>query len=187
MSPKCVLPFPRGQTASDSGLVASLDDDSFSGLEGRIFEAVDSVHSTGQTILLRAVKNDSGAAITVARKFCMFALTSDYDFGRRVSGYVDTAGLPCKPMDDAYTVGFSIPDDDIFWVVERGPCSVVAEASSVNLAAGAVVASDASGLVNGTPCDHDAEYAAGSINAASTTESATLVVQIEAGLHQTGT
>jgi len=179
------LPFPRGSTASDAGLV-SLDDSTFSELEGKIFEVPDTVHGTGQPILLRAVKNDSGAAITVARKFMRFALAA-LDFGRRVAGFVNAAGAVCKPLDDAYTVGFSIPDDDIFYVVEAGKCNVLTEASAVALDAGSVVASDASGFVNGAPCAQASEYAAGKIGPAAYATATAVVVEVQAGLRQIGT
>jgi len=186
MSPKNALPFPRGGTASDWGQV-TLDDTTYDHLEGKIFEVPDTVHGTGQLVKLRAVKNDSGSAITVARAFMGFSKTSAHDFGRRCNGTA-AAGAPCKPMDDAYTVGQSIPDDDIFFVVEEGPCYVKTEASAVALTGtGNVVASDASGLVNGTPCAQATEYAAGTIDAAAITVDTDIVVRIEAGLHRIGT
>lgn len=179
------LPFPRGQTASDSGLV-DLDDSTFSDLEGKIFEVPDTEHGTGEAILLRAVKNDSGSDITVARKFMRFAINA-LDFGRRVAGVVNAAGAVCKPVDDAYAVGFVILDDDIFYVVERGKCGVLTESSAVALDAGAVVASDSSGFVNGTPCAQATEYAAGKIGPAAYATATEVVVDVQAGLGQIGT
>lgn len=185
MTPQNALPFPRG-TTFQQGLSMSPGDQTFKDMEGKIFFHHDSVHKTGQMIKLRCVKNDTGAAITVKRGFMMFSTTDAYDFGNRVTSYA-TAGAVCKPLDDAYTVGFSIPDDDLFWLVEEGPCGVLTEASAISLSAGNVVASDASGLVNGTPCAQASEYAAGSIGPAAVTISTEIVVYVTAGLSRIGT
>jgi hypothetical protein len=127
------------------------------------------------------VKNDSGAAITSARKFYKFATTDALDFGRRIADVNDSAGGVCKPMDDAYVVGTSIADDDLFYVVEAGPCYVNTEASSVSLSAGGAVVSDASGLVDGA-APAAGNYICGRIDADCTTTSTAVVIHVEAGL-----
>ncbi len=185
MSPDTALPFPRGGTMSDFGQVTG-SDTMWSHIEGRIYRVPDTVHNTGQEVLLRAVKNDSGGTLTVARKFMGFSLTSDYDFGRRCDGTAG-AGKVCKPMDDGYAVGLVIPDDDIFWVIEKGPATVKTEASAVNLAAGGAVASDSSGFINGATCAQATEYSAGTVNAATFATATDTVIQVEAGLKQIGT
>lgn len=179
------LPFPRGSTNSDAGLV-DLDDSSFSDLEGKIFEVPDTVHDTGQPILLRAVKNDSGSDITVARTFMGFSTSSPNDFGRRVSGLA-AAGAICKPMDDAYAVGFVIPDDDIFYVVERGPCDVNTVSSACDLAAGVGAASASSGLLKGTPCAQATEYCVGTLAEDQLVPSTATQILVSAGIKQIGT
>jgi len=186
MTPVLALPFPRG-TTFQQGLSLTPTDTSFQDLEGKIFESHDTVHGTGRMIKLRVVKNDTGAVITVARRFVTFSTTSAYDYGSRVSGF-SGAGNVCKPIDDKYAVGFEIPDDDLFYVVEEGPCNVLTEASAVALTGtGNVVASDASGYVNGTPCNQATEYAAGVIGPAATSTATAVVVNVEAGLHRIGT
>ncbi len=186
MSPRTALPFPRGGTAGDFGNEVTLSDTTFSHLEGRIYEVPDTKHGTGQNILLRAVKNDTGSAIVVARKFMGFSTTSDYDFGRRSSGFAG-AGAVCKPLDDAYAIAVSIPKWDVFYVIERGPADVQTETAGVDLPAGSVVASDASGLVNGTACAQATEYSAGAIGPAAAAVDTVISVQVDAGLKQIGT
>ena len=186
MSPDNALPFPRGGTMSDFGQVTPTDT-MYSHIEGRIYRVPDTVHGTGEVVYLRAVKNDSGADITSARVFTGLSTPSDYDFGRRCSGVVGSAGAVCKPMDDKYPVGTVIPDDDIFWVVEAGPCGVLTEVTAVNLAAGGAVASDASGFINGVTCAQATEFCVGNINAATVATATETVVQVEKGLKQIGT
>ena len=179
------LPFPRGSTLSDGELVG-LDDDSFSHLEGKLFEVPDTVHGTGQTIILRAVKNDSTADITVARTLMAFSTTTANDFGARVSGLAG-AGAVCKPMDDAYVVGFTIPDDDIFYVVERGPCDVNSNAGDVAIAAGMAMASAANGVLKSGTCAQATEYCVGTAMEAQTSSSTATQIYVSAGLDRLGT
>lgn len=186
MSPNHALPFPRGGTASDFGQITG-SDTMWSHLEGRVYKVPDTQHGTGQDVYLRAVKNDSASVLTVARKFCRWSLTSDYDFGRRVAGYVNSAGLSCKPIDDAYAAGLEIPAYDIFYVIEGGPCLVQTEATAVDLEAGDAVASDASGLINGDPCAQATEYAVGTVYSDCTTAGALVAIHVYKGLKQIGT
>lgn len=144
------LPFPRGQTMGDG--VLTLTDTYRKSLEGRIFTVPDTEHGTGMEIKLRVVKNDTGAAITAARNLCEFDGTDALDFGRRVTSFgnnLSGQGVVCKPLDDAYTVGQSIPDDDLFYVVEEGYCTIVTEGGAVSLPVGTAVAANATGTLDG--------------------------------------
>ncbi len=154
--PEKTLPFPRGDTRSYRGLV-SLDDDTFKDIEGRLYEVPDTVHGTGQSVILRVVKNDEGAAITLstAKKILReMAGAADptnataTDWGRRmVAG--TTAGAVAKPIDDYYAEvsGLAtIPDDDLYYVVEEGPCYAYSDsAQAPAIVAGQAVAQDADG------------------------------------------
>ncbi len=186
MTPMNALPFPRGGTASDFGQVTP-SDGMFNHLAGRIYEVPDTVHGTNEKVLLRVVVNDNASALTTARKFVKFSTTSDYDYGRLASGVVDSAGLECKPIDDAYADGLSIPAYDAYYVVECGICTCQTEATAVGLSAGDPVASDASGFVNGVKCAQATEFAVGNIDSASTTAADRVAVHINAGLHKIGT
>jgi hypothetical protein len=144
------LPFPRGKTMGDGQL--SLDDDTHKGLEGKVYQVPDTIHGTGQPVFLRVVKNDTGAAITIARKLCEFDGTDEYDFGRRITSFgnnISGHGVVCKPIDDAYTAGNTIPDDDLFYVVEAGYCDVVTESGAVSLPRGTAVTANSTGTIDG--------------------------------------
>ena len=143
------LPFPRGQVYSDNviTMTATLGQEH----EGRIYEVPDTVHNTGQKVKLRVVRNVTGAAITVARNGCEFAKTA-LGFGRKIAAFgaaLSGQGVVAKPLDDAYVVGTTIPANDLFYVVESGPCYVLTEGVVVNLPVGTAVAWDAAGRVNG--------------------------------------
>jgi len=172
------LPFPRASTYFQGGAVDTNKD--LTTVIGCVREVPDTVHGTGTKVKLRAVKNASGSAITIARKFYKFD-TGALDLGREIKGLNNVAGGLCKPMDDAYTVGNTIAAGDVFWVVESGYCYGVTEASSVNLAAGDAIASDASGLVNGAKAAAG-EYSPATITVASTTKAETVVLLVNDGL-----
>lgn len=121
------LPFPRGSTMSDFGTV-SIDTTNpewfYDNLCGRVYEAPDTVHNLpGRQVKLRVVRNHSGSAITVARKFMKYT-TANGETERYCAG-VATKGGYGKPLDDAYTVNASIPVNDLFYVVEQGPCDIL--------------------------------------------------------------
>ena len=163
------LPFPRGSTWGDRGRAGlTLSDTVPSTQEGMEYVVQDTVNGTLRPVTLIVLKNDTGSAITVAKKFLKFSSTSAKDLFRRCAGYNDSAGGIVVAMDDKYTAGITIPDDDLFYAVIEGPVQLTTEASSVNLAAGDSVASDASAYVNGAAAAAG-EFVAGVIDAASTT------------------
>jgi hypothetical protein len=150
-------------------------------LEGTIYEVPDTIHGLGGVVKLRCVRNDTGSAITVANDLCEMAAASAGDFGRKVDTFpCNTAGAICKPLDDAYTIT-SIPANDLFYVVEAGPCAVRVESSSVSLSGGNSLASDGSGRINGAVAAAG-EYVVGVADAACSTASAELVVHVTDGL-----
>lgn len=172
-----ILPFPRGKTACDG--VINPSPDMFLNLAGRIFQVTDTVHGTGQVVLLRCVQLTNN--ITAARKFMKFSTSSPLDFGRRVSGFNNAQGGPVKPLDDAYPVGATLLANDYVYVVEKGPCFVLTETSSVDLAAGAAVVSDNTGRVDGAaPATGDCIV--GRIDAGCNTTNTTVRIHVEAGL-----
>ena len=176
-STEFILPFERGKTYKD-GSSLTLAATTADHLLGTVYKVIDTVHSTGKPMYLRIVR--AAAAITSANAFYAFG-TGALDLGRELSGTVAGAGVICKPLDDAYTVGTVIAQYDLCYVVEEGPCNVVTEVSSVSLSQGDAVASDGSGLVNGAACAA-AEYPVGTIDQASTTAGATVVIHVNAGL-----
>ena len=109
----------------------------------------------------------------MARKFGQFDNTTAKSSASAIDTFPNvTAGGACAPIDDAYAVGASIPDDDLFYVVIYGYCSVLTSASVTNLTAGEAIASDNAGLIANTNggaaagefvvgvCDYAASYSA---------------------------
>lgn len=178
MDRKC-LPFPRGETISQNSKL-SMDATVFDNLVGQIFETEDTEHGTGTIVKLRVVR--AGAALTVARKFVDWG-TDALDFGNEVDDLAPTAGDPTKPLDDMLTVGATIVQYDLFYVVEAGPCSVLTGAVGVNLAAHAAVATDATGCVQAAAATAG-QSVVGTIDAATTDEDTEVVVWVTEGLNR---
>ena len=175
------LPFPRGKTYADG--VVTLDVttyDTAKHLEGTIHEVEDTVHGTGEKVFLRIVKNESGAAITAARKLFYFGVSA-LDFGRRILGLTFAAGQVCKPLDDGYPIGFSIPDGDLFYVVEKGLCDILLEPTAVALSQGDAVTCDTQGFLDGAVAGAG-EYVVGQIDVDAAVVSATVAVHVNGGL-----
>jgi hypothetical protein len=168
MTRECYLPFPRGTFYCDDQLTP--DSSIYKHLLGQEFTVPNTQHSDGTWVKLRVVCNASGGDITVARKLYKFG-TGSQDLGRAIGGVNDSAGGLAVPLDDAYTVGKTWSEHDLAYVVIEGWCNSTTEASSVNLAAHAAIASDASGLVNGAAAAAG-ETVLGTIDQASTTTSA---------------
>ncbi len=117
------LPFPRGETQSDAGNVTPTTTH-LSELEGRRFKVKDTEHGTGLDVTLLCVRNVSGGDITVANDFCQF-LTTTEGWGQKVNrfGTGCTAGDQGCALDDAYKIT-TIPENDLFYVVDCGPVKV---------------------------------------------------------------
>jgi hypothetical protein len=151
------LPFPRETTMyGGGGNGQTINADWVAGtnhLVGKVYEVPDTVHGLGGTVKLRVIRNITGSAITPANKFVEMTAAAAGDFGRNSGGFgasVSAAGVVCKPMDDAYpTTTNLIKDDDLFYVVEEGPCNVLAESTITTAAAGTACQTDANGLADG--------------------------------------
>jgi len=175
------IPCARGYTLGDTGLTGlTLDATSYLGQCGVPFQVLDTVHGTGRLVTLMPVKNESGGALTVARRFLKFA-TSALNFGRVSAGYNDAAGGIVVAMDDAYTVGQSIAEHDVFLVVLAGPVYVNTGATGVSLAQGVAVSSDASGYVQAATSTAG-QFVAGTLDAATTAEATAVVVHMAGNL-----
>lgn len=175
------LPFPRGTTANYESAFTLSDTVPDAGVEGRLYAVPDTVHGTGRFVILRLVKNDSGADITIdndARLFRAFSSTDALaDFGRRISGTAGD-GAVCRPIDDAYPDGHVIADNDHFYVVEEGPCYKTTGATAVVLAAGDPIASDALGAIRATPARPGIDYVVGVIDATTAAEDTQVVIHV---------
>jgi hypothetical protein len=171
-----ILPFPRGETLEEgnTNLLGATSNDQ---LLGKKFLATDTVHGTGEDVVVMAVKNDSGSAITTEHRCVEFDSTA-LDLFRKVSGYCDSGGGLALPIDDAYADSTSLADHAIFYVVVKGPCYVKTEASAVSLGAGAAVTVDGSGYLEGAAPGAN-NFILGRLDAAATTTSTNVVVHVD--------
>lgn len=174
------LPFPRGETFNEGDLV-TMGDTYFDHLEGQVFEVEDTEHDTGVKTLLMIVKNDSDAAITPANQLLRFS-TGSKDFGRRITGETNSAGMVCVPIDDAYGSSPAIADNDLFYVVVDGWCDIMTGATAIDLSAHDAVTCDNSGAL-GAAAAAAGEFVIGTIDQASTDEDTAVRVLVGLDLH----
>lgn len=128
------LPFPRGSTYQDGGLLtltasptdAVKDHSHGAGIVGRLFETTD---SAGRPLVLRVVRANLDLANVRGKTVSYLA----GKIGIEVDAYCDSNGEICSIMDDAYTATFDISAHDLFYVVEQGHVLALAE-SGVNAA-----------------------------------------------------
>jgi len=138
------LPFAQGHTMLDGDTAPATD--CYESLVGRIYEVED--ENTSEPIQLLVVRNDTGSTLTGAKKFYRFG-TGQYDFGRNVVGLTNSVGQICKPMDPNLN-GYSIVNDDLFYLVYSGPAEATTETGSIDLGAHAQIVCDALGCIDGT-------------------------------------
>lgn len=176
------LPFPRGSTYSDGGIL-TMSDTYAQDLEGKCYLVEDELHGPGSDVVLRVVKNDSSAAITVAKKFFGWSSTTENDFGRRVSGLASD-NTCSKPMDDYYIGKLTtIPDDDLFYVVDEGNVDVLITSGSGTVSAGNQITTAANGMGQKTA---DGDFALGIATEAGATATTTArCVWISGGVAKT--
>ncbi len=162
------LPFPRGAFYSEAShggsALVTMGDSTAKNLEGRRYQVEDTIHKTNRQVILRVVKNDSGGALPVQRRLMSFNSNTTDDFGHRVDDYAATPGVLCKPLDDAYYYGpqpkyttsleltisdraveTTIVEDELYYVVDCGPCDVEFTAAN-KVSAGGPVSADVLGL-----------------------------------------
>jgi hypothetical protein len=123
-----ILPTARGTTLFEG--VSSPSDDGAKRILGQTYEVADVLHNTCHRVVLRAVQNDAAAAYTVPAtgptKFLKWQTTDIEDNGRKFNSTTNSQGMVGKPLDDYYSTRLSsIPDHDVAFVVEEGPCKVV--------------------------------------------------------------
>jgi hypothetical protein len=170
-------PFARGDTYFGTGTPTANDGDQIC---GRKYEFPDTVNGTNYKVVCMAVRNTSGSAITVARACGEFD-TGVNSIDREISQFpANTAGAYCWPLDDAYVVGTTIADDDIFYVVVEGPCVVKTSATGTSEAAdvtqGVGVVINGSGLVDGSPAT--TQHVFGLATATSSTTSTNVLILV---------
>lgn len=176
------LPFPRGSTFGDRGVKTMTAAIARAvNLAGRVYEVEDSVHGTGKLVNLRVVQNETGADITVARTLYKFSSASAEYFGREIN-FRSGIGNVCKPLDDKYTVGETIPEHDLFYVLESGPCGILTSSDGlVNLQAGWAVSSDDEGRL-GIAKSAAGYFVVGTLQETTVANNTEVVVDVKEGL-----
>lgn len=173
------LPFERGGTfGGASGM--TLANVNLDKLVGATFVVPDTEHNTGSEVVLRLVKNDSGSAITFDNQIVRFG-TDAGDFGRYVDGTTNLGGMVGLPIDDAYSASYSIADNDYFYLVQRGPCTVRTNSSSFTGIAGEPVMCDTAGALHDVIA-HAYAFILGTLDADYSTAGGSTLVWVDANL-----
>lgn len=120
-------PFDRGSTYYN-GEAINVNDLGHPGLEGKEYTFEDNSPSNsfpsrglGLPVVCRVVRNVSGIAILPRR---LVTLSAAGFLGMRCDGYADvTAEGPVFPVDE-YLPAAGVPNNDLFYVVVKGPALV---------------------------------------------------------------
>ena len=149
------LPFPRGSTyfEGDSTLATSTEGVN---LEGKVYEYDDHTasqgvgHGTGHRLRLRVIRNASGGNLTAGRGVFL-RTASTAVFGSRALGHTFPAGGYGICVDDAYSTGYNIISNDLFYGVIAGPVRMRKSLRTATLTVREAVAFDTGGrLINCT-------------------------------------
>jgi hypothetical protein len=179
--PYDALPFPRGQSYGQgiSSTLVTIDATFGKSLVGNLYRIRDE-YAEGNYKILRVVKNASGSALTTTHRFVGFLTSASGYFGRFATTSV-SAGDPVKPIDDAYDVAYSVPANDLFYVVEQGFCKVGKPVTGGSfITAPAPVYTNSSGLAVGTPSG--ANFVAGRAAITSLDATTEQLIEVEEGL-----
>lgn len=131
------LPFERGSTYFGGGTPVSTAGDASYDWEGREFEVDDVIYTPGPTkgqlrsrdkVTLRIVRNTSGIALLPKR---IARFESGTHWGRRVDGYTTTTAAHGYPIDE-YLPAAGVADDDLFYIVVKGPATVLTNLANSN-------------------------------------------------------
>ncbi len=126
-------PFDRGQTYYGGATIDSNDLGGLS-LEGMEFEFEDLNYAlptagggakparTNRKVRVRVVRN-VGAAALLPKRLVTFQLTAGF-YGCRVDGYATTTAQRAFPVDE-YLPAAGVPVNDLFYIVVRGPATVL--------------------------------------------------------------
>lgn len=183
-----ILPFPRGSTLFAESTPA---DDDAKNIIGQCYEVPDVTWGGGQPIILRAVQNASGGALTTAQRCLSFTAGTVDEWGTKVDGLAATGGELAKPLDDYYDGKIStIAEHDVLYVVDRGLCDILTTSGTNGLVAQATqVQMMAEGMVGLAATD---DVSIGTLveptaNLPGTATSAPVTVFVHGGLNTTRT
>jgi hypothetical protein len=177
------LYFPRGSTYSQGSDTMTLNSTRAQELEGTRCWAVDTVHGMGAPVELIVLRNRTGGDITVARKFLELKQDEAKSFGRQVDTFpADTAGAVALPLDDAYTIGAIIPENDLFYAIVKGPCDVLTGSNANVLTAGGAIGTAADGTITNAITGAAGNFVIGTLDFADAYINATVFrVLVDAG------
>lgn len=113
-------PFSRGKTYFN-GVTIDTSTTPYGGtnLEGKEWVFEDTNYGTGLYVTCRVVRNVSGAALLPKR---LVSFSSTY-YGQRVDGYATTTAQVAYPVDELLPTA-GVVNNDLFYVVTKGPCLV---------------------------------------------------------------
>lgn len=120
-------PFPRGQTFLNGDTAPSDDPTPGKNLEGMIVEFTDANTRGGVPVVARIVRNNSGLTLVPP------ALVK-YDtawLNRRINGYNSVEAGPCVALDDQLSRTTGVPNNDLCYVILRGPVLVRTPAAGI--------------------------------------------------------
>lgn len=139
-----VLPFERGKTFSDgnSNVISATKNLQ---LLGKTYVVPDTVHGSGRDVTLR-VMMWTGSAITASTHTIYNVDTTAGYFASRITAEGSASTAIAMPMDDAMATGTAIPQYDLVYCVQEGPCDIEHDGDST-LTLGAAVTHGASGRV----------------------------------------
>ena len=136
MPDRAVAPFARGRTFYHGKTVDSSDLPG-SAVVGQVhvFQDTDpsnetKLRSNGDVVAI-AVRNVSGINLVPKR---LVVFKSDA-IGKEVDGYCHTYSQLCAGVVDDHLPAAGCPDDDICWVIVKGPCLVTSSVPSITLSA----------------------------------------------------
>jgi hypothetical protein len=96
------------------------DTDSFANMEGHKWRWEDTLYGTGFFVDTVLVRNTSGVTLQGKR----LAVFDSANFGRRLAGYAATTAAPHAVVIDDALGANGVPNNDLCWVIVRGPCLV---------------------------------------------------------------
>jgi hypothetical protein len=145
-----------------------------------VYEVRDKNNGTGAIVKLRVVKAESAITVQTNRLLYRFGTTAK-DFGRTIAGPTNSQGMVCKPMDDVYAAGLVIAANDLFYVVDGGPCQISSAAVASSIAQHDLVTCGTDGkLDNGVASVYD--FIVGRADAAITTANTASLIWVYPGL-----
>jgi len=136
MPDRAVAPFARGTTYFKGKTVDSADLPGPSVLgQVHVFQDTDpsdeTKHRSNGDVTAIAVRNVSGISL-VPKRLVVFKTDA---IGKEVDGYCSTYSQLCAGVVDDHLPAAGCPDDDICWIIVKGPCLVTSSVPSITLAA----------------------------------------------------